>query len=83
MVTFVMAEHGTGTLTFHDATIGVAAADTLVLKGDSVTWAPSADSASRGSTITLLCTTLTPTTTPVKLWVEIGRSISNVGTSGL
>jgi len=81
MVTFVAVEWAAGTLTFLDTTVGTALADTMVLNGDSITWAPSADAASRGYTITLLCTTISTTGVPVgpkKLWVEIGRSRSNI-----
>ena len=81
LVTFVAVEWAAGTLTFLDTTVGTALADTLVLNGDSITWAPSADPASRGYTITLLCTTISTTGVPVgpkKLWVEVGRSRSNI-----
>ena len=76
-ITFVMAAYTTsGTLTFLDTTVGTSGADNLLLNG-AVTWAPSANPASIGSTITLLCTTVVPVASPVKLWVEVAHTIAN------
>ena len=78
MVTFVEAAWTVGGVSFLDTLRANAANDTMLLNGVAGIWTPIADASSLGSSITLLCTTINtatpPLITPVKLWVEVGRS---------
>ena len=82
LVVFVASAWTVGGISFGDTTPAAAAADTLLLNGAAGTWTPPASAACLGAAITLMCTTVN-TATPgapnyVKLWVEIGRSLSGV-----
>jgi hypothetical protein len=68
-VLFLVQGYGMDSLTFNDTGVAVAGADYLVL---SSPWAIVGDSG-RGSTITLVCTTISG----VKAWVETGRSVNS------
>ena len=82
MVTFVAAAWTVGGVSFTDTIPASAANDTMLLNGAAGTWTPPASAASLGAAITLLCTTVNTATPPatnlVKLWVEVGRSLSGV-----
>jgi hypothetical protein len=77
-VTFVEAAWTVGGVSFVDTLRANAADDTMLLNGVAGIWTPIADTTSIGSAITLMCTTINiatpPLITPVKLWIEIGRS---------
>ncbi|OGR66587.1 MAG: hypothetical protein A2X31_04510 [Elusimicrobia bacterium GWB2_63_22] len=82
LVVFVASAWTVGGISFGDTTPAAAAPDTLLLNGAAGTWTPPASAACLGAAITLMCTTVN-TATPgapnyVKLWVEIGRSLSGV-----
>ena len=82
LVVFVASAWTVGGISFTDTTPAAAAADTMLLNGAAGTWTPPASAACLGAAITLMCTTVN-TATPaapnyVKLWVEIGRSLSGV-----
>ncbi|MFA6435257.1 MAG: hypothetical protein WCW52_11235, partial [Elusimicrobiales bacterium] len=82
IVTFVVAAWSVGGVSFVDTIPAAAADDTMLLNGAAGTWTPPASAASLGAAITLLCTTINtaapPSVAPVKLWVEVGRSLSGV-----
>ncbi|MDO8806556.1 MAG: hypothetical protein Q7R35_19255 [Elusimicrobiota bacterium] len=70
-VMFVTVDWVADSLTFSDTAVG-GAADTMVLNGTAGHWAPTGADSSNGSSITLLCTTISAT----KVWVEVGRSVN-------
>ncbi len=82
MVTFVASAWTVGGISFTDTIPASAANDTMLLNGAAGTWTPPASAAALGAAITLLCTTVNTATPPatnmVKLWVEVGRSLSGV-----
>jgi len=80
IVTFVVSAWSVGGISFVDTIPAAAANDTMLLNGAAGTWTPPASAASLGAAITLLCTSVNTATPPatnmVKLWVEVGRSLS-------
>ncbi len=82
IVVFVVSAWSVGGISFVDTIPAAAANDTMLLNGAAGTWTPPASAAALGAAITLLCTSVNTATPPatnmVKLWVEVGRSLSGV-----